>query len=169
MFFRMDLLRREVLGFYGAWPFNQLECQKRFLLPIPALTIVEAWNKSLSILSYEISMFAQGLSLFFHLNQHHLRLSALSKCSRSRTPSLPKLLVYTPLPNLSSSGLHLHLPILHLSTRKISNNDQFSWLTIYEFEKQWDGTFVAMKALFSPKSRVLLPFPTLQSTSKFGN
>lgn len=75
---------------FGACPFNQLECKKRDLLPIRAVTIVEVWNKSLSLLSQGISMFAQGLSLCFHLNQYHLSLSALANCSRSKMPSPPK-------------------------------------------------------------------------------
>lgn len=74
----------------GVLPLIQLDCQKLVLSPFPTLMIVDALNKSLSLLSQGMSRSTHGLSTCFHLNQSHLNLSARAKRSRSKTPSPPR-------------------------------------------------------------------------------
>lgn len=76
--------------FLGALPSNQLECQKLAFFPFPSVTIVEALNRSISVLSQGVSKFAHGRSSRFHLNHSQRNLKARAKRSSSRTPSPPK-------------------------------------------------------------------------------
>ena len=91
-FFLLDFWNRCGAKFFGDEPFNQVECQKSALLPLPTLTIVEVWNKSLFVLSQGIASPVHGHSSFFHWNQSHLSLSARASCSRSSIPSPPQIL-----------------------------------------------------------------------------
>jgi hypothetical protein len=92
MFFRLDFWNRAGAINLGALLFNQLECQNMALSPFPMVTIVDAWNRSLSVLSQGTARPAHGRWTCCHLNHSHRNLSARANRSRSRMPSPPKIL-----------------------------------------------------------------------------
>jgi hypothetical protein len=51
MFFLFAFWKRAGVMYFGACPLTQFECQKLALSPLPAVTIVEALKRSLSVLS----------------------------------------------------------------------------------------------------------------------
>ena len=76
--------------YLGASPSNQLWCQKRALLPLPIVTVVEELKRSRSASLHGTPNPTQGLGSWPHSCHSHLRRNALPNLSRSGTPNPPK-------------------------------------------------------------------------------
>jgi hypothetical protein len=78
IFFRLAFLNKIGAIVFGVVPSIHEECQNCALFPFPTLTIVDALNKALSVLSVGMSTPHHGRPSSFHLNQYQQTLRALA-------------------------------------------------------------------------------------------
>jgi hypothetical protein len=85
LFFLRTNLNRLGARYLGASPSNQLWRQKRAVLPLPMVTMVEELKRRQSVSMHNTCVPTQGLGLSPHSCQSHRRCKALQNLSRSGT------------------------------------------------------------------------------------